>query len=209
MTALAHAFEKQGVTRGLAEFRVALSKFINSGGTYAQARAEIDAAERMSGMGQHQDAARQPPFSQARQPVEDEQGRRMIAVTGHYRGAPPSSFNRGGDGREGYADFGRPSVSLPVREPTEAQRKASADMRKLVRTTILDTHRIRDGRAIGDVRYGEIETLRTANAMEASLFRQIQKKIGYADHDAKLRDLVSADELNAMKQRAAEVSDAM
>ena len=210
MTALADAFVKKGVTRGRLEFRVALSKFINSGGTYAQARAEINAAEEMSGMGQILDAEDgHRSVAQTRQPLEDDRGHRLISVSGHVRGAPASSSNRGGEGQLAIATEGLKKDALPVREPTEAQRKASAAMRDLVRLTVLDTHRIRDGRAIGDVRYGEIETLRSTNAMEASIFRQIQKKIGYASHDAKLRSLISADEFNAMKQRAAEVSDAM
>jgi len=58
------------------------------------------------------------------------------------------------------------------------------------------------------VRFGELERLRTANAMEASVIRQIQRKFAHADHDAKIRDLVTAEDLNSMKQRAAEVADA-
>jgi hypothetical protein len=84
---------------------------------------------------------------------------------------------------------------------------AAAAVAKSVALTILDTYRIRDGRAIGDVRFGELEHLRSANAMEASLIRQIQRH-ATASHDARVRDVVKAKDLQRMIQRAAEVADA-
>lgn len=211
-TTLGDVLVHAGLSREEMELGAAVTKFLKSGGTQAAAHAVVDAAaERTPGTGHSVSVAnRDPPkLAPTRQPVEDGGAMLPLPVTGLQSGAAPSSFHRGGEGPLSIAPKRQTRDALPVREPSAAQRRADLDMRKLVRLTILDTHRIRDGRPIGDVRYGEIETLRTANAMEASLFRQIQKKIGYADHDARLRDLVSAEELNAMKQKAAEVSDAM
>lgn len=202
------AMQKADVRPEDVHMNIAIAKYLNSGGTFERLRALVDAAERMSGKGQVSSAASgHIRGAQPRQPVEGEDVE-CILPQGRVASASSLSPHRDGRGHSSHADRGRPTEAAPVREPSYAQRRASREVGKVIALTILDTHRIRDGRAIGDVRYGEIETLRTANAMEASIFRQIQKRIGYAEQDAKLRDLITAEELNAMKQKAAEVADA-
>jgi hypothetical protein len=94
----------------------------------------------------------------------------------------------------------------PVREPSHAERVAAATVANRI-VTVLDSFRVRDGRSIGDVRIGELEGLRAANAMEASLLRQIQRH-AVADHDARVRDVIKPDDLQIMIQKASEVADA-
>lgn len=97
-------------------------------------------------------------------------------------------------------------ANASVREPSPAQRAATAAV--AAKISVLDTYRVRDGRAIGDVRYGEIEHLRNQDAMAASIWRQIQRAHPNAPHDMAIRDVLKAEELQRMIQRAAEVADA-
>jgi hypothetical protein len=202
------AFRKVGVLPRNTEFMVAISKYTNQGGSFDEMRRLINDAEALAkGQSQSADNGR-ATLALGEQSVEDARGRHVYArYDGLGKLAPPSSPNRDG-GQLMYASNG-PIERAPVREPSASQRKADLEARKVIRLTILDTHKIRDGRAIGDVRYGEIEQLRAANAVEASIFRQIQRRIGYADHDCKLRDLLKPEDFNAIKQKAAEISDAM
>lgn len=94
----------------------------------------------------------------------------------------------------------------PVREPSAAQRAASAAV--AAKISILDTYKVWDGRGIGDVNYGEAERFRNRSAMDASIWRQIQRAHPNAPHDMKIRDIVKTDEFQRMLQRAAEVADA-
>ncbi|WBU27511.1 hypothetical protein OOZ54_12485 [Rhodopseudomonas palustris] len=170
----------------------------------------IEIANEMSGGGLSTVAANAaidgvPPSGQ---PVEGERGDIQVAGYGQERDASPPSSNRGGGGQTGDVGTDLRMHASPVREPSASQRLAVRNLNKVVELSLLDTLKVRDGRAIGDVRFGEIETMRMANAMEASIFRQIQRKYAFAAHDTKLRELLSADELNQMKQRAAEVADA-
>ena len=103
---------------------------------------------------------------------------------------------------------GTQNFRAPVREPSPAQRASSARVATQLAMTILDSYKVRDGRAIGDVRYGEIEHLRNQDAMAASIWRQIQRAHPNAPHDMAIREIVKAEELQRMIQRAAEVADA-
>lgn len=95
----------------------------------------------------------------------------------------------------------------PVREPSPADRAAANTVAKVVALTVLDTFRVRDGRSIGDVRYGELGRLMTTNAREAAVIKLILDH-GNAPHDARVRDIIKIKDFQVMIQRAAEVVDA-
>lgn len=101
------------------------------------------------------------------------------------------------------------SVARPVREPTRLEREAAGRMRTIVATTVLDSFRVRDGRSIGDVKWREIERLRRDNTQEAAVLRLIQRKVAHADPNAKVRELITPDELARMVQQAAEAADVL
>jgi hypothetical protein len=126
------------------------------------------------------------------------------AALGHH--ARPSSTNRSGGGRP-FIDAQTPHAA-PAREPSSADRKAAAVVALSAARTVLDSFKIRDGRSIGDVTWKEVATLRATNAREASVLGQIQKRVAHADGDARIRDLIGADELARIVQKAAEVADA-
>lgn len=138
----------------------------------------------------------------ARQPNGDDAGQRRYDTqrssvsTPHANGAGQVAFDTH------YAS------ARPVREPSPVQRAAAASVHKAAAVTILDTYKIRDGRAIGDVRFGEVDRLRLEDVRHASVWRQIQLAHPNTPHDMKLRDVLKAEELQRFQQRAAEVADA-
>jgi hypothetical protein len=97
---------------------------------------------------------------------------------------------------------------LAPKPPAASYVAAAKTAAKAVALTVLDSFRVRDGRAIGDVTFGELESLRGANAREASVIRQIQRHAANVTADAKVRDIIKASDLERMIQRGAEVADA-
>jgi hypothetical protein len=112
---------------------------------------------------------------------------------------------RDGAGHHFAADKAMTHVPRPIPPAYLAAARKEA---KAIARTVLDSFKVRDGRAIGDLAFHEIEALRAANVREASVFRQIQKHVANADPWARVRDLIKAEDLERMIQRAAEVSDA-
>jgi hypothetical protein len=185
-TALATAFQKAGLHPRDAALDVAMSKavetFIRAGGTADRAADLLRrAADILSGGGSLDKLARN---------------------AGHCSNAVPAG-ERGGHRAAAHHTIG----AAPAREPSADQRRAAAAVRNVVAITVLDTFKIRDGRAIGDVRMGEVERLRAANAIEAAIFRQIQKH-AVTGSDARIRDVIKPEEFQRMHQLAAEVADA-
>lgn len=136
-------------------------------------------------------------------------GRTTGAEKANY-GLPASPVNRDGKGHSAFASEGHVGGARPVREPSVADLSAMREVRRVatsVTLTVMDSWKIRDGRSLGDVTFGELESLRFENAREASIIRQIQRH-GTADPSAKVRDVIKVDDLQRMIQRAAEVADA-
>lgn len=209
-TAIADAMQRAGgPDANEARFRVELARYLNNGGTVERVYALLmEVAKKLPGEGQGTTAAiSQAVSAPSRQPVEGVAGRGNLADSGQSTDARPSSSNRGGGGHIKRADGQKVTATL-VREPSQQQITAAASVRKTIAITVLDTMRIRDGRSIGDVRFGELERLSSVNAIEAFVMRQIKNKFANAPDDARVRDLIKPDELNEMRQRAAEMSDA-
>jgi hypothetical protein len=152
-------------------------------------------------------ANRQVPCS--RSPVAGEEAK-VNVPKGHAKYAPSPAPDRARTGQTTFADKARQAVPA-AREPTRFQidgiiaaRRSSA-IRVL---TIFESYKIRDGRGIGEVTFGEVGSMRAANLREAFLFGLIRNHVGYADHAASIRDLVNAETLERFIQKAAEMSDA-
>lgn len=95
----------------------------------------------------------------------------------------------------------------PVREPSALDRAAAGRVAHAVAASVFDSFKVRDGRGIGEVRFGELKRMMTTNAREAAVIRQIIEH-GDAPHDARVCDMVKQDALERMIQRAAEIVDA-
>ena len=72
---------------------------------------------------------------------------------------------------------------------------------------MLDSHRLSNGVAIGDVRWGSLHRMRSASARDAALLRLLIN-LGNADPNAKVRDIVTTEVMERLIQKAAEMSDA-
>lgn len=105
-------------------------------------------------------------------------------------------------GHSADAKRGHDRSAASVREPSMAERAATA---KVMRLTILDTFKLYDGqsvRSIGDFRRGELATVRAMNLQHAAIIDQI---LGHAraDSDQKVRTIVKEQDLQRFIQEAA------
>lgn len=101
----------------------------------------------------------------------------------------------------------RESLSMAAgraREPSVRQRRAAVDVRRTL-VTVLDTFKIR-GRVVGDIRMGELETIRVTSAVEAFILRQIQRR-AVADPTTPVRDVITPEEFQRIQQKATEAAD--
>ena len=110
-----------------------------------------------------------------------------------------------GKGLQLRADKARKAAPFPVSPSYVEAMKANAG---IVAKSVFDSFKIRDGRAIGDLTFGEIDRIRTTNVREAAVLRQVQKHCAYAEPGTKVRDLVKREDMERFIQRAAEVADA-
>jgi len=97
---------------------------------------------------------------------------------------------------------------MPAREPSAADRAAAGKAALAAAVTIMDTTRVRDGRAIGDVAMGELPRLIGANRTEAALLELVRTRYANASPFARVREVIKVDDLQRMKQQAAEIADA-
>ncbi len=205
MTKLAEAFQKYGVSPQVVELRVALARFINQGGTVAQIRAELDAIERMSGMGRVGNAkSGQAAYAQTRQPLED--GGAVLGVPkGPYQVAASSSSNRGGEGQVVSADTGHLCSALPVREPKPQRAPidfgaAAHAIKTRLALTVLDRFKTSDGRPWGDIGAHELDGMGRDGALAQALKAHIGQ-LSNAQRFLTVRDLVNAETFEAIRSK--------
>lgn len=141
----------------------------------------------------------------AQQTNGDVTGQVLSSTNGQAATAGASPTNRGGADLQSSA----PHVMSvrPVREPSIHDRAAAGRIARTITLTIFDSFKVRDGRGIGDVRWGQLKSLRSTDLMSASVIDQLMKHT-QAPHDTRVRDAVKASDLQRMIQRAAEVADA-
>lgn len=142
----------------------------------------------------------------AQQPVEGGDSQRGSVGNDHIAVASPSSPKADRSSRVTDARSGQVAVVRPV-GPTPAQRAAALVSRAETALTVLDTYKLANGMVIGQLRFGQLEGLRTHSLRDAMLIRQIQKHC-VADPETKVKDALKADDLQRMIQKAAELADA-
>lgn len=113
------------------------------------------------------------------------------------------------DAGEEAMDHEKPRPGLPpAREPSPAERSAARKAAERAAVTIMDTIRVRDGRAIGDVAYGELGRMAASNRREAALFDLIKAHAKPDSEFARVREIVKVVDLQRMIQKSAEIADA-
>lgn len=162
------------------QFLSAISRFINEGGTFPRARALIDEAEaRLSGREQMN------PASQA------------MSV---------STSDRGG------ADHGWPDPHTrpvhPVREPTSADRQASAQAAKHAAITIMETMEVRGRGPWASIAVGSLHAIAVEGTRDASIAKQLMAEVPIGTSTSKsVKDVISLAVFQRAVQRAAEIVD--
>ena len=185
---LKEALAKVGILPEDTEFSIAITKYLNAGGTIERAHSLLDAAaERMSGMGQTGTAAdrSQTSIAQTRQPVEDARGQAAIA-NGQTANASPSSFNRDGRGPIHSAGNGRERLASPVREPHVRGLAAKI----VIANSVFDRVKTSDGRAWGNVGAHELDGMSRDGAM-ANAIKNHLGPLTNAQRFKKIRELMN------------------
>jgi hypothetical protein len=177
-TTMSAAFEKAGYSKADMILFAAATNYLQSGGTVSKA-AEIFVEAQKRLQGGH------------------------VAFDSHNSNA---SSQRDGAGQHNVGT--RIMDARAAREPSEADKKAAGRTRNVIAITVFDSFKVRDGRSIGQVSFGELERLRYSNAHEAAVVRQILNHVTSADHAAKIKDLIKARDLQRFIQRASEIADA-
>jgi hypothetical protein len=206
MGALAEQLERRGVIPREVSLKSALSLFFNNGGSVERAHALIDSvAEQMGSGGRSRHANGHPTIADASQPNESA-GRTSIADKALVP-VPALSTLGNGAGHPLGAGKVRDTSPRPVSHVYIAAARTGANKLAL---TVLDSFKVRDGRSIGDVPWSGLARMIGANAREAAVLRMVRDNIGGmpADPNTRLRDLVTATDLERIIQKAAEVEDA-
>ena len=138
-------------------------------------------------------------------PSPDASSKARNATPKGYAGFAKDDAPQDGKGLQLRADKARTSAPSPVSRTYVEAMKANATV---VAKSVFDSFKIRDGRAIGDLTFGEIDRIRTTNVREAAVLRQVQKHCAYAEPGTKVREIVSREDMERFIQRAAEVADA-
>lgn len=210
MSAIADQFRSQGIDHRDVEFDIAISKYLNAGGTVAGALRRVEiASERMSGMGRSSNANDGHPWpAQTRQQVEGGGGPADRAVKGQMTAATPPSFNRGEDGHAKVAHSGHRSGAVLAREPTASQRSAALAAAKVASISVMDTLKI-DGRSIGDWTVAEARTRGHDKTREGYILTAAARVVANAEPHALIRDVVKVREIQRIQQQAMEAADAV
>lgn len=134
-------------------------------------------------------------FAHSRQPDEDARGQDHHASDGQINPAPPSSPKASGEGQRRYASDGQHSVAHSARPDTAARKAAriNAVIGNAKAITSLDSFKVRDGRAIGDLSWGELSRIKATNEREAWVLNRILMHARINDHTRIVRDVVTAD----------------
>lgn len=118
-----------------------------------------------------------------------------------------SHGSSGAPSPSGAVHISRESQALSGRPASQSKIDAMKRAADAIAVTIMDTHRMRNGRAIGDLQMHELTSLRAENVAEAALIRMIQNHSANADPFAKVREVVKVEDLQRFLQKAAEVAD--
>lgn len=139
------------------------------------------------------------------------------------KGVPKPERDGGGQGDNGHhldvakpfrngashgAQAHHPLLARPVVEPTSIQKSAAASVKLKMSQTVLDTYKVRDGRAIGDLYFMDIPALRAENAQEEFVLRQIERCAANVAPNTRVRDVVKSKDLEVMIERAKDVANA-
>lgn len=226
MTALKSAFEAAGSTQAENDLRIAISKFLNHGGTCERLIAicnesvalaspadhlcvgheshwkNVDRRQPIASAGDHIGHAANGQFtsaSPAREPIPGE-GHVSIALQGRGQNADSGNPIASGNVQTPLAKSGHLRGDAPAREPTPSDLDAMANVGDLSFSRVL---RLR-GKLLANYRFGELKNARALNNYENVLITELQdyridKRIS---DDTLIKDGISEAELRKIVERS-------
>ena len=186
-------------------FRRALFSYFENGGNIKKAQELLEqVAYEISVGGKSVIATDGRVIGLQDQKFDDGEGQYTAAAKARLAVPTPSSSERNREGRAQVADKAKDAMPNPVSPSYIKAAKAGAAK---VAKTVLDSFKVRDGRAIGDLIFSELEGMRFENEREVFVIRQVMKHTANPASNARVRDLVSPDQLAIFIQRSAELAE--
>jgi hypothetical protein len=176
-------------------WRPSLSRYVNKGGMRSELQRVFDRLLSESTLNDDVSASTTLPkgpsdCAPASSPSTSEPGRANDAQPRQHTPARPA----------GNSPSTKPAI---INDPGKDRIKGMIDAKQNSADAIFDTFKVRDGRAIGNVLYGELERLATKNRVEAAIFTAIHKR-GVAAHDTPIRLLIKPKLLETIVRNAQE-----
>jgi hypothetical protein len=167
---------------------------------YLEERAADMRGDELRGGGQNTSARKGQSISAA--PAQDDEnqssrdgGPEGFAPEGHVTSAPVACPNEevGGQGICATYAAGKtmPPPSSPRRTGTPRPLAVMSSVQAVIGRSLFDTHRLRDGRAIGDILWRDLLALAGRDEKEAALLRAIAGHVANAPAAALVREVVS------------------
>ncbi|MBT1154321.1 hypothetical protein J1C56_01815 [Aminobacter anthyllidis] len=205
-TAISAAFERHGIVGRDVRLQLAFAEFQNNGGEYGVALAMLNAAFGKGSGGQNSIADDGLAGYAAASRLDDGEDGLPCSADEATLPLPSSpSPKRHGAGHS----FRANKAILPAPRPVSASYlKAAKSGAKQIALTVLDSFRVRDGRAIGDVPWSSLDRLISEGGREIAVLKMIRNKGVPPDHNSPIRLYVGVQELERIIQKAAELTDA-
>lgn len=225
MNAIAEKMKLKGVLPRDVRLNIAIAEFMNNGGSETRALALVRSAYERARQGQGPFADKATvPKATPRAPNDSDKGHTAFADKATETTPASLSPHDDADGRAMRADKANVqlhSASSPhgsegqtmtadkakLGTPSASSRAAVMRAATNIARSVLDSFKVRDGRAIGDLAFCELENMRFDNAREAAVIQQIQRHYANAPGNALVRELIGEDDLNRFVQKAAEVAE--
>lgn len=227
-TAIGAQLAAKGFVPALVEYQIAVSKCQNHGVDYDALRLVLDTAYGKGSEGQkHGVGNGQSSIADASRQNDGEKGRQDIVgrastsmpfspspqrSAGHLKGSfpdrthlPAAAPSRDRAGQLGSAERANFPTPRPVSPAYISAAKHGAQRMAL---TVLDSFKVRDGRAIGDVPWSSIDRLISEGGREVAVLKMIRNRGRPTDLNSPLRLIIGVQEMERIIQKAAEMSDA-
>lgn len=227
-TAMTAAFEKAGIDKDAMRLAALVHGLIKSGKPAEQQELEIGhalltdkgmlramvrfyrralAPDELPGKG-HLRFDTQPACAQPRQPQEGEGGHATSDAQDEVA-SPPSPDDGGGGHMTVDTQKEVAPAAVAPREPSATAVAARGRAAVVIALSVLDTDRLGNGQIVGRLYYSSLPRLRTQSAYDAALLQLIMNYGTPPKGDMQIKDYIPVEHYQRMKQKAAEMANAV
>jgi hypothetical protein len=208
-TAIAEKLKAQGITKHGTELQIAIAKFQNNGGTYAEALALLDAAYELGGeavvyVPEGRPILADPPKPNAGAGLHTPANKAVSLAP-----APATQRSAGHCGGAKKANGALP-VASPRKSPGHAKRGMAeiAAVQDVMARSLFDTIKLPDGRPLRQVRWSEVPRLSSRYVFLARVMTLCHRKGIPMDPASTLDQIVKESELKEIVEATERLNDA-